>query len=114
MRCVLLTARSAPQAFAAVDGVTSGFDSEEEVEETPEQRFERENPDVPVVRNLEDMWMVTKMQQELKRREAHAAWMAERAKRAAEKTRESEGGANETQPTMENTGVSTEDLHTAV
>jgi len=72
----------AAQEFVAVDGIASGFDSDDDVKETPEQRFERENPDVPVVRNLEDMWMVTKMQQEQKKRDAIAAWQAERARKA--------------------------------
>ena len=53
--------------------------------ETPEQKFEREHPEVPVVRNLEDMWMVAKMQQEMKRREQQAAWEAERARKLAER-----------------------------
>ena len=74
------------QEFRAIDGVASGFDSDEERVETPEQRFEREHPEVPVVRNLEDMWMVAKMQQEIKRREQQAAWEAEKARKLAERS----------------------------
>jgi hypothetical protein len=61
--------------------------------ETPEQKFEREHPEVPVVRNLEDMWMVAKMQQEMKRREQVAAWEAEQARKLAERADAAEAPA---------------------
>jgi hypothetical protein len=72
------------QAFREIDGAADGFDSDEELFETAEQKYEREHPEVPVVRNLEDMWMVTKMEQLRKNKEKQAAWDAERARRRAE------------------------------
>ena len=98
------------QAFRAVDGAADGFDSEEEIRETAEERhvptrssshwaaclphrctvasnslpcaarrsYERLHPDVPVVRNYEDMWMVAKVQRMKEMAEQRAAWAAER------------------------------------
>jgi hypothetical protein len=99
------------QAFRAVDGAADGFESEEEIHETAEERhapfsddnphalpcsatirmrtdvvracicvrrYERLHPDVPVVRNYEDMWMVAKMQKMKKLAEERDAWAAER------------------------------------
>ncbi len=57
-------------------------------------RYEREHPDVPVVRNLEDMWMVQKMEQLKKKAELQAAWEAERAKRRAEVAAKSAAGGD--------------------
>ena len=73
-----------------MDGAADGFDSEEEVAETAEERYERLHPDVPVVRNYEDMWMVGKMQRLKKLAEQRAAEAAareaaiERAKQRAQ------------------------------
>ena len=73
-----------------MDGAADGFDSEEEVVETAEERYERLHPDVPVVRNYEDMWMVGKMQRLKKLAEQRAAEVAareaamERAKQRAQ------------------------------
>ena len=41
------------------DGVRDGWDSEEEEPETEEQRLIRENPDVAVIENLEDIYKVS-------------------------------------------------------
>ena len=56
-----------------MDGAADGFDSEEEVTESAEERYERLHPEVPVVRNYEDMWMVGKMQRLKKLAEQRAA-----------------------------------------
>lgn len=50
----------------ADDGVADGWESDDSQPETAEQRYIREHPEVPVVENLEDMWKVTKLQQERK------------------------------------------------
>lgn len=59
-------------AAYATDGATEGWDSEEEdrkKRETKDEAYMREHPDVPVVENLEDLWMVSKLQREKKARE---------------------------------------------
>ena len=88
-----------PQAFTAVDGAADGFESEEEVVETAEERYERLHPEVPVVRNYEDMWMVGKMQRLRKQAEQQAEAAAardaalQRAKqRAQDEATEAAGG----------------------
>jgi len=48
----------------AADGCDDGWDSEPEVQETEEERYIKENPDVPVVEHLEDIWKVGKWQRE--------------------------------------------------
>lgn len=59
----------AAAAYAA-DGVTDGWDSEEEgKKETEEEAYMRKHPNVPVVENLEDLWLVSKLQQERKAKE---------------------------------------------
>jgi len=70
----------AAAAYAEVDGREDGFESDHEPVETPDERYEREHPDVPVVRNLEDMWMVAKMENLKKARAEKAAWEVERAR----------------------------------
>ncbi|KAK9904172.1 hypothetical protein WJX75_005923 [Coccomyxa subellipsoidea] len=72
------------------DGLADGWDSDVEEEETPEQKYIKAHPDVPVVENMEDMWKVSKLQRERKRREGQAAALrearavkAEHAERAA-------------------------------
>jgi hypothetical protein len=46
--------------------------------ETAEERYERLHPEVPVVRNYEDMWMVGKMQRLRKQAEQQAEAAAAR------------------------------------
>ena len=48
----------------AADGCDDGWDSEPEIQETEEERYIKENPDVPVVEHLEDIWKVGKWQKE--------------------------------------------------
>ena len=63
--------RIAAAAYAA-DGTTEGWNSDEEErkkKETKEEVYMREHPNVPVVENLEDLWMVSKLQREKKARE---------------------------------------------
>ena len=63
--------RIAAAAYAA-DGITEGWNSDEEERkkiETKEEVYMREHPNVPVVENLEDLWMVSKLQREKKARE---------------------------------------------
>ncbi|KAK9833748.1 hypothetical protein WJX74_004831 [Apatococcus lobatus] len=50
------------------DGVADGWDSDEPETETPEQKYIKANPGVPVVENLEDLWKVSKLQKERKAR----------------------------------------------
>ena len=55
-------ARIAEAEFAR-DGDARGWESEEEGERlTAQERYARDHPGVPVVENLEDMWMLTKYQ----------------------------------------------------
>ena len=98
----------AASAFKEVDGADEGFESEEEVRETAEDRYEREHPDVPVVRNLEDMWMVQKLQAIKKKREAQAAWDAERA-RLRKEAAEKEAAPAEAAPAEAETAVGAEE-----
>lgn len=59
-------------AAYAVDGVTEGWDSEEDEikkKETSEDAYINSHPDVPVVENLEDLWLVSKLQKERKAKE---------------------------------------------
>ena len=63
--------RIAADAYGA-DGVMEGWDSDEEErkkKETPEEKYAREHPNVPIVDNLEDVWLVAKLQQERKMKE---------------------------------------------
>jgi hypothetical protein len=73
----------AASAFREVDGDERGFESDEERRETAEEKYEREHPEVPIVRNLEDMWMVAKMENLKKKRAKEKAWRAEREARMA-------------------------------
>lgn len=69
--------RVAREAYAAVDGDETGYDSDPSTtaeETTPAARAAEEaakaaGPGVPVVENLEDMWLVTKLQRERERKE---------------------------------------------
>jgi len=67
--------------------VEEGYESEEAVRETADERYERLHPEVPVVRNYEDLWQVARMQslqkQQAAREEAAAAAAAARAALAA-------------------------------
>jgi hypothetical protein len=59
-------------AAYAVDGVTEGWDSEEDEikkKTTSEDAYINSHPDVPVVENLEDLWLVSKLQKERKAKE---------------------------------------------
>ena len=59
-------------AAYALDGVTEGWDSEEDdirKKETSEDAYINSHPDVPVVDNLEDLWLVSKLQKERKAKE---------------------------------------------
>ena len=57
----------------AQDGDTSGWDSDEgEKKETEEDAYIKSHPNVPVVENLEDLWLVSKLQQERKKKEEEA------------------------------------------
>ena len=59
----------AKTAYAA-DGDLSGWDSDqEETKETKEEEYARKHPNVPVVENIEDLWLVSKLQQERKKKE---------------------------------------------
>ena len=65
--------RIAATAYAA-DGVTDGWDSDEEEKkkrkkENSEEAYLTSHPNVPVVENLEDLWMVSKLQKERKDKE---------------------------------------------
>ncbi|GMH44174.1 hypothetical protein BSKO_12108 [Bryopsis sp. KO-2023] len=52
----------------AKDGASDGWDSDAENDvETPETKFMKAHPDVPVVENLEDLWRLSKLQQERKK-----------------------------------------------
>lgn len=60
----------ASEAYAQ-DGDMTGWDSDEETrKETEEDAYIKRNPHVPVVENLEDLWLVSKLQQERKAKEA--------------------------------------------
>jgi hypothetical protein len=60
----------ASEAYAQ-DGDMTGWDSDEEIrKETEEDAYIKRNPHVPVVENLEDLWLVSKLQQERKAKEA--------------------------------------------
>jgi hypothetical protein len=86
------------QAFTAVDGAADGFESEEEVVETAEERYERLHPEVPVVRNYEDMWMVGKLQRLRKQAEQQAEAAAARdaaLQRAKQRAQDEEAAATE-------------------
>ena len=48
------------------DGEEDGWDSEPEEEETQEEKYAREHPDVPIVENLEDLWKVGKVQKAIR------------------------------------------------
>ncbi|KAL3147634.1 hypothetical protein ABBQ38_014684 [Trebouxia sp. C0009 RCD-2024] len=54
----------------AFDGVLDGWDSDSEAPaESAEDKYLQAHPDVPVVDNLEDIWLVNKLQQERKAKE---------------------------------------------
>lgn len=60
----------ARESYMAIDGSVTGWDSEEEDEKSKKERDQvASNPDVPVVENLEDLWLVSKLQQERKLKE---------------------------------------------
>lgn len=61
----------AAAAFCA-DGDDAGWDSEEEITrkaKTAEESYLERHPNVPVVENLEDLWLVSKLQRERKKKE---------------------------------------------
>ncbi|CAL8470902.1 g10444 [Coccomyxa elongata] len=59
------------------DGNADGWDSDVAEEETPEQKYIKAHPDVPVVENMEDLWKVSKLQRERKRRQEQIAALKE-------------------------------------
>ena len=83
-----------------MDGAADGFDSEDEVVETAEERYERLHPEVPVVRNYEDMWMVGKMQRlrKLAEQRAEEAAAREAALERAKQRAQEEDAAGEGAP----------------
>lgn len=62
--------RIAAVAYAA-DGATEGWDSDEDTDKpkSSEDEYMQKHPDVPVVENLEDLWLVSKLQNERKMKE---------------------------------------------
>lgn len=73
----------ASAAFRAIDGAEDGFESDDGPEETADEAYERKHPGVPVIRNLEDMWQLSKMQALQQRDDAIAAHKAMVAATAA-------------------------------
>ena len=60
----------AKDSYFAVDGSKEGWDSDEEASKVDrEKEHARAHPDVPIVENLEDLWLVSKLQQERKMKE---------------------------------------------
>jgi len=59
----------AKESYIAIDGNVTGWDSDDE--DNAKSDKQTSNPDVPVVENLEDLWLVSKLQQERKRKEEH-------------------------------------------
>lgn len=60
----------AKASYMAIDGNATGWDSDEEdAQSKKDLEHASSNPDVPVVENLEDLWLVSKLQQERKRKE---------------------------------------------
>ncbi|GAB4815949.1 hypothetical protein N2152v2_002995 [Parachlorella kessleri] len=57
-------------AYAA-DGVMEGWNDEDKskAKKTPEEKYVEENPGVAVVENLEDMWLISKLQRDRKAKE---------------------------------------------
>eukprot|EP00889_Picochlorum_renovo_P004850 jgi/Picre1/31880/NNA_007228.t1 len=51
------------------DGNVAGWDSADDETESPEDNYSKSHPGVPVVENLEDLWLVSKLQQERKSKE---------------------------------------------
>lgn len=51
------------------DGNVTGWDSADDETESPEDNYSNSHPGVPVVENLEDLWLVSKLQQERKSKE---------------------------------------------
>lgn len=83
------------------DGDETGWDSDEEISrkaKTAEDSYLESHPDVPVVENLEDLWLVSKLQRERKKKEE-----AEKAQRLGTlKSRlESEFGPGQPPPSVE-------------
>ncbi|KAK9830214.1 hypothetical protein WJX72_010381 [[Myrmecia] bisecta] len=52
----------------SADGISEGWDSDVSDDETPEHKYLKAHPGVPVVDNLEDIWKVSKLQRERKQR----------------------------------------------
>lgn len=52
--------------YIRLDGDEGGWESEPEEEETPEQKAIRENPDVPVISNLEDLYKLPRLQKAMR------------------------------------------------
>ncbi|CAD7701471.1 unnamed protein product [Ostreobium quekettii] len=58
------------EAEYAKDGATEGWSSDDDAQhETSDMAFIKKHPDVPVVENLEDLWKLSKLQQERKARQ---------------------------------------------
>ena len=74
-------ARIAESEFA-FDGDAAGWDSADDGDRLPaHERYRREHPGVPVVENMEDMWMLTKYQVSRGRRRRRAAQGGGRGRR---------------------------------
>lgn len=60
--------RIARDAFCSVDGNMDGWSSDGE-DETPEDKFSKAHPDVPVIDKLEDLWKVGQLQKKRKQQQ---------------------------------------------
>ena len=56
--------------YISVDKNDFGFDSSSEEEEDPDEKFARENPDTPVITNLEDVYKVPRLNKMLAEKRA--------------------------------------------
>ena len=84
------------KAEYAADGDAAGWDSEPEEEETEQERYIKENPHVPVIEHLEDIWKVGQWQRqaaELDRKEK-----AKRLKKLERRLRDEFGDEDGTGP----------------
>ena len=60
----------AQQEYLTLDGDDGGWASTDEDEkETEEERMTKENPDVPIITNLEDLYKIPRMQKALREQE---------------------------------------------
>ena len=65
--CIRDSARS---DYISVDKNDFGFDSSSEEEEDEDEKFARENPDTPVITNLEDVYKVPRLNKMLAEKRA--------------------------------------------